>query len=82
MIRAILLSLLLSGCAWFGTGYGYGPRAVDPYAATVYGVPDAQIVVRQPELYTRNEIDALNAEITCRALARNTLQAARCGVRR
>ena len=81
MTRAILLTLLLSGCATVG-GWGYGPRGIDPYAATVYGVPDAQIVVRQPELYTRNEIDALNAEITCRSLARNSLQAARCGVRR
>jgi hypothetical protein len=83
MIRAILLSSLLSGCAWFG-GYNYGPTpyGARPYSTGLYGAPDAEVVVRQPELYTRNEIDAINAEITCRALARNTLQAQRCGVRR
>jgi len=81
MIRAILLSLLLSGCAWFG-GYGYGPRTIDPATATVYGVPDAEVVVRQPQLYTRAEIDAINAEIACRTNARTPLQAGLCGVRR
>jgi len=32
--------------------------------------------------YTRAEIDAINAEIACRNLARNLLQIERCGVRR
>jgi hypothetical protein len=82
MIRAVLLTLLLSGCASWG-GYGYGPfsRGANPYAA-VYGVPDAEIVTRPPQLYTRAEVDAINAEISCRSLARNPLQAQRCGIRR
>jgi len=78
MIRAILLTLLLSGCAAFGlTPYG-----ANPLNSAIYGVPDAEIVVRQPQLYTRAEIDAINAEMSCRALARSSLQAQRCGVRR
>ena len=32
--------------------------------------------------YTRSEIDAINAEIACRNLARNVLQMERCVVRR
>jgi len=82
MTRAILLALLLSGCSYFG-GYGYGPfgRGPNPYAS-VYGVPDAEIVTRPPQLYTRAEIDAINAEISCRTLARTPLQAGLCGVRR
>jgi hypothetical protein len=32
--------------------------------------------------YTRAEVDAINAEIECRQLARNLVQIARCGVRR
>ena len=35
-----------------------------------------------PESYTKAEVDAINAEITCRSLARNPIQAAQCGVRR
>jgi len=35
-----------------------------------------------PETYTRAEVDAINAETTCRSLARTPLQASRCGVRR
>jgi|RhiMethySRZTD1v2_1073278.scaffolds.fasta_scaffold1448892_2 hypothetical protein len=77
MIRALAIVLLLSGCASIGP-YGYG-RGTDP---ALYGVPDAVVVVRPPELYTRPEIDAINAEAACRALARNSLQAQRCGVRR
>ncbi len=75
MIRAALMAMLLSGCASSSTGYG-------TYGATPYGVPDAEVVVRQPELYTRAEIDAINAETQCRSLARTTLQAQRCGIRR
>jgi len=80
MFKVIPL-LLLSGCASIGP-YGYGPRGVDPYAAALYGVPDAIVVTRPPEMYTRAEIDAINADLMCRTLARNQLQAARCGVRR
>jgi len=78
MIKGISLALLLSGCATIGP-YGYGNRTADP---ALYGVPDAVVVVRPPELYTRSEVDAINAETTCRALARNSLQAQRCGIRR
>lgn len=77
MIRALALTLLLSGCATIAP---WAYRA--PYSTGLYGAPDAEVVIRQPELYTRAEIDAINAETTCRALARNSLQAQRCGVRR
>ena len=77
MLRALTLVLLLPGCASFGLGT-YG---ANPYG-TPYGVPDAEVVVRQPELYTRAEVDAINAETQCRSLARTTLQAQRCGIRR
>ena len=79
MIRAIPLVLLLSGCASWG-GYGVGPFGRD-YGA-LYGVPNAEVVVRPPQLYSRSEIDAINAETQCRSLARNSLQAQRCGIRR
>jgi len=80
MIKVIpLCVLLLQGCASIGP-YGYsGYRGVDP---ALYGVPDAVVVTRPPELYTRAEIDAINADIMCRTNARNQLQIARCGVRR
>jgi hypothetical protein len=78
MTRAILLALLLSGCASFGLNPF---SSANPYNA-LYGVPDAEVVVRQPQIYTRSEIDAINAEVMCRTLARDMLQAQRCGVRR
>lgn len=81
LARLIVIVPLLSGC-----GYFYGPynnnRTIDPATATIYGVPDAEVVVRQPQVYTRSEVDAINAEITCRSLARNPLEIQRCGVRR
>jgi len=40
------------------------------------------VTVAPPDYYTRAEIDAINAELECRLLARNLLQASRCGVRR
>ena len=67
MIRAALLTLLLSGCASIGGGGWWGRD---------------EIVVRPPDLYTRPEIDAINAETQCRTLARTPLQAQRCGIRR
>jgi hypothetical protein len=66
--------MLLSGCASFGSGNYGGP------AGPV--LPDAVVVVRPPELYTRPEVDAINAEASCRSLARNMLEAQRCGIRR
>jgi hypothetical protein len=35
-----------------------------------------------PAGYTRAEVDAINAELACKALARSLLQVARCEVRR
>lgn len=70
--RVLLLAALLPSCANIGRDPYYGARPP----------PDAEIVVRQPELYTRGEIDAINAEIQCRTLARNSLEAQRCGIRR
>jgi hypothetical protein len=40
------------------------------------------IVTERPPFYTRYEVDAINAEVACRSLARNTLQMERCTVRR
>jgi len=82
MTRAILLTLLLSGCATVG-GWGYGPR-IDPYVVGggAFGAPDGVVITRPPDLYTRSEIDAINAEMACRVNARTPLQAGLCGVRR
>lgn len=66
MIRAVPILLLLGGCA--------------SVSGSWWGRPE--IVTRPPELYTRAETDAINAEIQCRTLARTTLQAQRCGIRR
>jgi hypothetical protein len=68
MIRALALASLLSGCASVGGGGWWGGRE--------------EIITRPPPYYDRAEIDAINAEAECRRLARNTLQAQRCGVRR
>ena len=39
-------------------------------------------VTEKPYTYSRYEIDAINAENNCRALARNMLQMERCATRR
>jgi hypothetical protein len=39
-------------------------------------------VIDDPDAYTRADVDAINAETQCRNLARNLVQAQRCGVRR
>jgi len=67
MIRAVLLTLLLSGCSSWSGGW-WGGRD--------------EVTVRPPDLYTRPEVDAINAETQCRQLARTMLEAQRCGVRR
>ena len=73
------LLLTLAGCA--SVGYGWRePYTAAPYGVTPYGIPE--VVTRPPDLYTRSDIDAINAEVACRANARNTLQASRCGIRR
>jgi hypothetical protein len=39
-------------------------------------------VTEKPAYYSRYEIDAINAETACRALARNLIQMERCTIRR
>ena len=68
----LMLSTMTASCAYPG-GYGFfGLR--EPIRQP------AAIAI--PERYTKAEVDAINAELTCRANARTTLQAQRCGVRR
>lgn len=46
-------------------------------------LPLAGCVTADPvRVYTRAEVDAINAEVACKALARSLLQVARCEVRR
>ena len=45
-----------------------------------YYVEERRVSVR--ETYTRAEIDAINAEVACRNMARSLLQIERCTVRR
>jgi hypothetical protein len=78
MYKAVPFVLLLSGCTTIG-GWLYPDARTN---AAIYGVPDAVVVTRPPELYTRAEIDAINADMMCRTLARNPVQIQRCGVRR
>lgn len=66
----IVLSLSLSGCGNFRNSFG------------VNGEDAAVVITKPPDLYTRAEVDALNAELQCRQLARSMLQAQRCGIRR
>jgi hypothetical protein len=40
------------------------------------------VVARLPEVYSRSEIDAINAAAECKRLARNLVQIARCNNRR
>jgi hypothetical protein len=40
------------------------------------------VVTERPYTYSRYEIDAINAEVACRNLARNMLQLERCSIRR
>jgi outer membrane lipopolysaccharide assembly protein LptE/RlpB len=40
------------------------------------------VVARLPEVYSRSETDAINAQAECKRLARNLVQIARCDVRR
>lgn len=67
MIRAAMLVLVLAGCSSrYEAQHSVGRGPVAEPA----------------DVYSRAEVDAINAEVTCRALARTMLQAARCGVRR
>jgi len=67
MIRAALLTLTLAGCGAYNN---------------IVGGPTPVTIEQPPDVYTRPEIDALNAEIACRNQARTPLQASRCGIRR
>jgi hypothetical protein len=65
-VLVLLLTLLLTDCTSIVGGW----------------TGRDEIIVRPPDLYTRSEIDALNAEIACRNQARTMLQVQRCDVRR
>jgi hypothetical protein len=68
-VLLIALALLLSGCGNFRNSFGVGSG-------------EEVVITRPPDLYTRAEVDALNAELQCRQLARTMLEAQRCGIRR
>jgi len=42
-------------------------------------VTDQDLAWMQANFYSRADVDAINAEIACRQLARNLLQVERCG---
>jgi hypothetical protein len=60
------IAMMQTSCAWIG------PREAVRQPA----------LIMIPETYTKAEVDAVNAEIQCRSLARTPLQAQRCGIRR
>ena len=45
-------------------------------------VTDQDIALLASSYYSRADVDAINAEIACRQMARNLVQIERCGVRR
>jgi len=51
-----------------------------PMAGCAYPLRDEglPVVARLPEVYSRSEIDAINAAAECKRLARNLVQIARC----
>ena len=67
----VLLGMWLASCAVYDATFGLRREAIRQPGLIVI-----------PETYTKAEVDAINAEATCRALARTPLQAGRCGVRR
>jgi hypothetical protein len=67
MIRTLPLVLLLGGCALFER---------EPVSTPT------PTVVFKPEIYTRPEIDAINAEAQCMALAKTMVQVRRCEIGR
>jgi len=68
---ATLLAIALGGCGTYRNSIGGG----------AYGDDDV-VIVRPPNVYSRGDVDAINAESQCRALARSMLEAQRCGIRR
>jgi len=69
-LAATLLVLALGGCGTYRNSIGGN------------GDGDDVIIVRPPNVYSRGDVDAINAETQCRALARSMLEAQRCGIRR
>jgi len=69
--RALAILLLLTGCGSYRNTIGVGPEAATDV-----------VVVKPPDIYTRADVDAINAELQCRQIARTMLQASRCGIRR
>ena len=50
------------------------------FALTLGGcVTDQDLRWLESQTYSRADVDAINAEIACRSLARNLLQVERCG---
>ena len=45
-------------------------------------VTDQDVALLVSNYYSRADVDAINAEIACRQMARNLVQIERCGVRR
>ena len=70
---ALMLLSLLTNCGVFRNSITTG--ASDEEGNEV-------VVVRPPNVYSRADVDAINAETQCRAIAKNMLQAQRCGIRR
>jgi predicted lipoprotein with Yx(FWY)xxD motif len=69
MLKALMLALLLSGCGTLRatvTATDVGGVVADEAGATIY---------------TRPEIDAINARIQCRNMARTMIQISRCEAR-
>ena len=73
MLAALLLAIALGGCGTYRNSFGGGGNSGDG---------DDVIIVRPPNVYSRGDVDAINAETQCRSLARSMLEAQRCGVRR
>jgi hypothetical protein len=45
-------------------------------------ITDREVSAYLERYYTRADVDAINAEMACRQLARNLVQVSRCAVRR
>jgi hypothetical protein len=43
---------------------------------------DREVAAYLDRYYTRADVDAINAEMACRQLARNLVQVSRCAIRR
>ena len=72
-VVVVLMLLLITSCGVFRNSITTG--ATDEEGNEV-------VVIRPPKVYSRADVDAINAETQCRSLARNMLEMQRCGVRR